>query len=50
MVLPRIWPMLENTMRAFTAVSNRVLFRSLEVIAATHDPFVIERSGQVLSL
>ena len=23
-LLPRIWPMLENTMRAFTAVSNRV--------------------------
>lgn len=39
-LLPRIWPMLENTMRAFTAVSNRVLFRSLEVIAATHDPLL----------
>ena len=39
-VLPRLWPMLENTMRAFTAVSNRVYFRSLEQIAATHDPLL----------
>ncbi len=39
-VLPRIWPMLENTMRAFTAVSNRVFFQTLEEIAATHDPLL----------
>lgn len=39
-VLPRIWPMLESTMRAFTTLSNQLIFPSLRDIPLTHVPLV----------
>jgi len=38
--LPRVWPMLEATMRNMTQVSNRLYFDSLTDIAKTHYPLV----------
>jgi DNA-binding GntR family transcriptional regulator len=39
-LLPRIWPMVENTMRAFTIITNRLYYSSLDEVAATHLPLL----------
>jgi DNA-binding GntR family transcriptional regulator len=39
-LLPRIWPLLEASMRNLTLVSNRLYFVTLEHVAQTHDPLL----------
>jgi DNA-binding GntR family transcriptional regulator len=39
-LLPRIWPLIEATVRAFTTVSNQLYFGGLKEIAQTHVPLL----------
>jgi DNA-binding GntR family transcriptional regulator len=39
-LLPRIWPHIEATVRAFTTVSNQLYFGDLDEIAQTHVPLL----------
>jgi DNA-binding GntR family transcriptional regulator len=39
-LLPKIWPLIEATVRSFTTVSNQLFFGNLEEIAETHLPLV----------
>lgn len=39
-LLARMWPLVEGSLRAFTTISNRLYFGSLTEIAQTHDPLV----------
>jgi DNA-binding GntR family transcriptional regulator len=39
-LLPRVWALVEPTMRDLTTVSNRVFFNDLDEIADTHYPLV----------
>ncbi|MCA0293826.1 MAG: GntR family transcriptional regulator [Actinobacteria bacterium] len=39
-LLPRVWALVEPTMRNLTTVSNRVFFQNLAEIADTHHPLV----------
>jgi DNA-binding GntR family transcriptional regulator len=39
-LLPRVWALIEPSMRNFTRISNRVFFHDLTEIAHTHHPLV----------
>jgi DNA-binding GntR family transcriptional regulator len=39
-LLPRIWPMVESSLRDYTRVSNRVYFQNLAEVADSHGPLV----------
>lgn len=39
-LLPRVWAMLEGSMRNLTLISNRLYFVTLEQVAKTHDPLL----------
>ena len=39
-LLPRIWPMVEASLRGFTTISNRVYWGNLVEVAGTHRPLL----------
>lgn len=39
-LLPRMWPMVEASLRAFTTISNRVYWGNLSDVARTHRPLL----------
>lgn len=39
-LLPRIWPMIEGSMRRLTPISNRLYFPDLLAVATTHEPLL----------
>lgn len=54
-LLPKIWPLIEATVRSFTTVSNQLYFGNLKEIAETHLPLLealrardAERASQAL--